>query len=153
MAHMSKVLLTIILAIVADGCTSRTDYRLRFVDESTGQPLDGVLVRAYLWGHYNNNRLFPAKGKVSAPPSSANGETTLHLVSGHGLSYYLFVERNGYSALTGDTSPSQGCWYLAYHERDTLPSPTRETAIVNATPAAPVMIGMRKLVHLPLPRN
>jgi hypothetical protein len=131
----------ICFSVLGLGCESKVTYDLRFVDAATGQPLADARFEALLVGHHFNNRLFPAQGKETAPPSDADGRTSVRLTSGDGIYYYLFVERTGYHAITGETSP----WHVTYHKGDVLPSEAMDSDWVAASPGVPVVFKMRKL--------
>lgn len=148
LSSMPRPLASVLLALVcgvAAGCESSVRYDLRFVDETTGQPIEGAKFEAMLWGHHFNNRLFPAEGRENAPPSGADGRTTLRLKRGEGLSHYLAVTRPGYHALTGQIVGG-GTWSVVANASDLLPSqPVGRYYTIAASPGAPVQIKMRPL--------
>lgn len=144
--RMSYQVTTLLLFMcVGIGCQSSVDYHLKFVDQKSGQPLKEVRVAALIWGHHFNNRAFPASGKESSLPSNADGTTTLTLTTEKGISHLLSIERSGYAAITGTTSPARGLWLLSYHTSDELPSPDGGDITLRVTPSDFVVIPMRAI--------
>jgi len=133
--------LLVLLSTLAIGCESKVGYDLLFVDAATGRPIEGARFDASLWGHHFNNRLFPAGGKESAPPSAADGRTSVRLTEGDGLWHYFSAQRTGCHAITGQTSP----WSATHHTSDILPSEVLDSEVVPASPGTPVVFKMRRL--------
>src|SRR4051812_19431763 len=145
MLSMRALQATMILLIAFGGlgCASSVTYRLKFVDEATGRPLDGVRLETLLHGHHFNNRAFPAEATENAPPSDAAGETTLTLTVGEGLGHYILISRTGYHKITGG-STIRGLWELCYRTEDDPAGVSGEFRVA-VSPSMTTTIKMRAL--------
>ena len=119
--HFRLSILVIALMITLAGCASTINYKVRFIDGMTKQPINGVQLKAVLGGHYFGNRMFEARNSSMASLSDSTGLTSIELESGRGLAHHLFITKGGYEAMTGETSPTYHTWHFDYRDSDSLP--------------------------------
>jgi hypothetical protein len=127
------------------GC-SRTDYRFRVIDDSTGRALAGVHLTISCHGHYLNNRLFPGDEVTPDLISGPGGDIVANrVIDGPGWERDLTFTCPGYETIfasNGVAAPSD-YWVFHYMEPN-FPGSTLTVAQCKLSRADVNLIRMRR---------
>jgi hypothetical protein len=138
----------VFLLLLLVGCQRPAPFTFQIIDAQSGKGLAGVGFRVPVTGNHLGMRAFSADDDPEIEAKTdGNGYATLELIVDKGISYYLFITKSGYEAMTGPLDPMTGRCKLVRYPSDRLPAfaSPREMPEIHVVPKSTTVISMHRL--------